>query len=149
MCVFQTDEIGDASVTIERVTTPATDLKPSASGRIRTTKADAERLARAVVEQLDDRQAEAIVLLDVEPHTDLADYFVIASATSRRQFGALEDALRHVPDSDYPRREGGPEGGWLLCDYGSVVVHIFDREMRDYYDLDGFWSQADTLLRVE
>ncbi|MCY3568816.1 MAG: ribosome silencing factor [Chloroflexi bacterium] len=131
------------------MTTSSTDLSLSASRPIRTTKADAERLARAIVEQLDDRQAEAIVLLDVGPHTDLADFFVVASATSRRQFGALEDALRHVPDADFPRREGGSEGGWLLCDYGSVVVHIFDRETRDYYDLDGLWSQADTLLRVE
>ena len=135
--------------TIDHVTTPATALDPTARRPVRTTKEDAERLARAVVEQLDERQAEAIVLLDVGPHTDLADYFVIASATSRRQFGALEDALRHVPDADFPRREGGSEGGWLLCDYGSVVVHIFDRETRDYYDLDGLWSQADTLLRVE
>ena len=135
--------------TIVHVTTSATDLSLSASRPIRTTKQDAERLARAIVEQFDDRQAEAIVLLDVAAHTDLADYFVIASATSRRQFGALEDALRHVPDADFPRREGTAEGGWLLCDYGSVVVHIFDRETRDYYDLDGLWSQADTLLRVE
>ena len=131
------------------MTTPATALEQSARRPVRITREDAERLARAVVEQLDDRQAEAIVLLDVGPHTDLADYFVIASATSRRQFGALEDALRHVPDADFPRREGGAEGGWLLCDYGSVVVHIFDRETREYYDLDGLWSQADTLLRVE
>ena len=135
--------------TIDHVTTSATDLSLSASGPIRITKEDAERLARAIVEQLDDRQAEAIVLLDVSAHTDLADYFVIASATSRRQFGALEDALRHVPDADFPRREGTAEGGWLLCDYGSVVVHIFDRETRDYYDLDGLWSQGDVLLRVE
>ena len=112
-------------------------------------KADAERLARAVVEELDGRQAEAIVLLDVGALTDLADYFVIASATSRRQFGALEDALRHVPDADFPRREGGPEGGWLLCDYGAVVVHIFDLDTREFYDLDGLWAGADVLLRVE
>ena len=131
------------------MTTSATDLSLSGSAPIRTSKEDAERLARAIVEQLDERQAEAIVLLDVEPHTDLADYFVIATAMSRRQFGALEDALRHVPDADFPRREGGSDGGWLLCDYGSVVVHIFDRDTRDYYDLDGLWAQADTLLRVE
>ncbi len=131
------------------MTTPAAEFNPPARRPVRATKADAERLARAVVEQLDERQAEAIVLLDVGPHTDLADYFVIASATSRRQFGALEDALRHVPDADFPRREGGAEGGWLLCDYGSVVVHIFDRETREYYDLDGLWARADTLLRVE
>ena len=137
------------SATIDDVITPATELDQSARSPVRITKADAERLARAIVAQLDERQAEAIVLLDVGPHTDLADYFVIASAMSRRQFGALEDALRHVPDAGFPRREGGAAGGWLLCDYGSVVVHIFDRETRDYYDLDGLWSQADTLLRVE
>ena len=141
--------LAPGGATIVHVTTSATDLSLSASGPIRITKEDAERLARAIVEQLDDRQAEAIVLLDVSAHTDLADYFVIASATSRRQFGALEDALRHVPDADFPRREGTAEGGWLLCDYGSVVVHIFDRETRDYYDLDGLWSQGDVLLRVE
>ncbi len=141
--------ISTGRATIVHVTTSATDLSLSASGPIRITKEDAERLARAIVEQLDDRQAEAIVLLDVSAHTDLADYFVIASATSRRQFGALEDALRHVPDADFPRREGTAEGGWLLCDYGSVVVHIFDRDTREYYDLDGLWSHADTLLRVE
>ena len=139
----------DMGATMFHVTTPAAELDPTARRPVRTTKADAERLARAIVEQLDDRQAEAIVLLDVGPHTDLADYFVIATATSRRQFNAFEDSLRHVPDAEFPRREGGSEGGWLLCDYGSVVVHVFDRETRDYYDLDGLWSQADTLLRVE
>ena len=131
--------------------TDATEPTPSfqAEDRHLAAKADAERLARAVVDQLDERQAEAIVLLDVEPVTDLADFFVIASASSRRQFGALEDALRHVPDAPSPRREGTADGGWLLCDFGSVVVHIFDRETREYYDLDGLWSQAATLLRVE
>ena len=128
-------------------TTPTPPLQ--AEERHLAAKADAERLARAVVDQLDERQAEAIVLLDVEPVTDLADFFVIASASSRRQFGALEDALRHVPDAPFPRREGTADGGWLLCDFGSVVVHIFDRETREYYDLDGLWSQAATLLRVE
>ena len=131
------------------IVTGATPDAASSGVRRRLTKADSEQLARAIVEQLVERQAEAVVLLDVEPHTDLADFFVIATSMSRRQFGALEDALRHVPDTEFPRREGGPEGGWLLCDYGSVVVHIFDRESREYYNLDGFWSAADILLRIE
>ncbi len=130
----------DATTTTPSVETDARHLQA---------KAEAERLARAIVDQLDERQAEAIVLLDVEPVTDLADFFVIATASSRRQFGALEDALRHVPETSFPRREGTADGGWLLCDFGSVVVHIFDREMREYYDLDGLWSRAATLLRVE
>ena len=105
------------------------------------------------MEELEERQAEAIALLHVGPHTDLADFFVICSANSGRQFGALEDSLRKVEldgaPVPFPRREGGPDGGWLLCDYGSVVVHVFDAERREYYDLDGLWSRADTLLRVE
>lgn len=110
---------------------------------------DPERLARTIVEELSERQAEQIVLLHVADLTDLADHFVIATATSRRHFGALEDTLRKIPDAPRARREGGGEGGWQLFDYGAVVVHVFDRETRDYYDLDSLWSAAPTLLRIE
>ena len=114
-----------------------------------TAPLEAERLARTIVEELSERQAEAIVLLGVAEITDLADCFVIASATSRRHFGALEDSLRKIPGVPHARREGTAEGGWQLFDFGAVVVHLFDRETRDYYDLDGLWSGGQTLLRVE
>ncbi len=110
---------------------------------------DPERLARTIVEELSERQAEAIVLLAVAELTDLADHFVIATATSRRHFGALEDTLRKIPDAPRARREGAADGGWQLFDYGAVVVHLFDQQTRDYYDLDGLWSAAPTLLRIE
>ncbi len=110
---------------------------------------DPERLARTIVEELSERQAEAIVLLEVAELTDLADHFVIATATSRRHFGALEDTLRKIPDAPRARREGAADGGWQLFDYGAVVVHLFDQQTRDYYDLDGLWSAAPTLLRIE
>ena len=113
----------------------------------------AERLARSAVEELSEYQADAIAMLEVGPVTDLADYFVIASAGSRRQFNAIEDALRKLPakvgHAGFPRREGGADGGWLLFDYGSVVVHLFDHESRERYDLDGLWSHAKTILRLE
>lgn len=123
-----------------------TDIADPAAAR-------AERLARSAVDELSEYQADAIVLLEVGPVTDLADYFVIASAGSRRQFGAIEEALRKLPakigTGGFPRREGGADGGWLLFDYGSVVVHLFDRESRERYDLDGLWSHAKTILRLE
>ena len=124
-------------------------------GRVQTDTAsiaaalEPERLARTIVAELSERQAEAIVLLEVFELTDLADCFVIASATSRRHFGALEDTLRKIPDAPHARREGTADGGWQLFDFGSVVVHVFDRETREYYDLDGLWSAGRTLLRVE
>jgi len=108
-----------------------------------------EQLARTIATELSERQAEAIVLLEVAELTDLADHFIIASATSRRHFGALEDALRKVPCAPRARREGTADGGWQLFDFGAVVVHLFDRETREYYDLDGLWSGGRTLLRVE
>ena len=110
---------------------------------------DPERLARAIVVELSERQAEAVVLLQVAELTDLADHFIIATATSRRHFAALEDTLRKIPNAPRPRREGGAEGGWQLFDFNSVVVHLFDRETREYYDLDGLWSAGRTLLRIE
>lgn len=110
---------------------------------------DPERLARSIVEALADRQAEAIVLLDVSELTDLADCFVIASATSRRHFGALEDTLRKIPGAPRARREGTADGGWQLFDFASVIVHLFDPDTRGYYDLDGLWSGGRTLLRIE
>ena len=124
-------------------------------GRVQTDTApiaaalEPERLARTIVAELSERQAEAIVLLEVFELTDLADCFVIASATSRRHFGALEDTLRKIPDAPHARREGTADGGWQLFDFGSVVVHVFDRETREYYDLDGLWAAGRTLLRVE
>ena len=95
-------------------------------GRVQTDTApiaaalEPERLARTIVAELSERQAEAIVLLEVFELTDLADCFVIASATSRRHFGALEDTLRKIPDAPHARREGTADGGWQLFDFGSV-----------------------------
>ena len=57
--------------------------------------------------------------------------------------------MRQIGLQDHARREGTADGGWQLFDFGSVVVHVFDRETREYYDLDGLWSGGRTLLRVE
>ena len=112
-----------------------------------------KRTAVAVAELLVEHQAEETIVLDVSRASGWTDYFVIASAGSRRQFNAIEDALRKLPakvgHAGFPRREGGADGGWLLFDYGSVVVHLFDHESRERYDLDGLWSHAKTILRLE
>ena len=111
--------------------------------------AEAEALGRRIVDELDDRQAEEIVLLDVSAVAGFTDYFVIASAASSRQFEALADAVeRAVGDRTY-RREGGADGGWLLFDFSHLIVHIFGRDERAYYNLEGLWSGGRQLLRVE
>lgn len=111
-------------------------------------------LARYVVDVVEDRKAEDIVLLDLRPDTVIADFFVIANGTSERQLRALSDYvredvkenLREIPFST----EGTPESGWILMDYGSVVVHLFGSEQREYYDIEGLWSQvANVLLSIQ
>ena len=106
-------------------------------------------MGRRIADALSDRQAEEIVLLDVSAVAGFTDYFVIASATSSRQFEALSLAVSRGAGDRHLRREGGSDGGWQLFDFSDVVVHIFGREERAYYNLEGLWSAGRQLLRIE
>jgi ribosome-associated protein len=91
-------------------------------------------------------------LLDIREHAIFADYFVICEGTSDRMLGALQDALRDEIRKDFglhPRLEGEPREGWVLVDYGDVVVHLFSPEKRDYYRLEELWSQGKILLHLQ
>lgn len=111
---------------------------------------DPLELARHVVDVVEDRKAEDIVLLDLRPDTVIADFFVIANGNSDRQLRALMDYVREdvkenlkeVPFS----MAGTPESGWIVLDYGDVVVHLFSEDQRDYYDIEGLWSEAGNVL---
>jgi ribosome-associated protein len=91
------------------------------------------------------KQAEDIVVLDVHDIIVITDYFVICTAGSHRQIrtviDAVEEAVRELGAKPV-RREGEPEAGWWLLDYVDVVVHVFGREERAYYDLERLWSDA-------
>ena len=109
-------------------------------------------MARQIVDVLSDRQAEDIVLLDISAVASFADQFVIATATSVRQMDALLDALHATLAKDGVHalhREGTPDSGWVLLDYGDVVVHVFSPEDRAYYDLEGLWSAGVPLIRIQ
>ncbi len=92
-----------------------------------------------------DKKAEEVLVLDVRGLTSYADYFVLMTADSDRQAGAIAD---HV---DQKLKEGGSSkvgvegyesGRWILIDYGDVVAHVFNREARGFYDLEGLWADA-------
>jgi ribosome-associated protein len=109
-------------------------------------------LARQIVDVLSDRQAEDIVLLDISSVSSFADHFVIATTTSTRQADALIDALHEElgPKGVRARRkEGSPDSGWVLIDYGDVVVHLFSPSDREYYDLEGLWRSGVELVRIQ
>lgn len=109
-------------------------------------------LARTIVDILEDKKAEDIVLVDIQDLTTIADYFVICSGTSNRMLNALADAVRDQMRENHKIRgriEGLPQNGWVLADYGDVVVHIFSVDQRDYYRLEELWAEGKTLLRLQ
>ena len=108
-------------------------------------------MARKAVEAAGDKQASDIVLLDTREVCSFADYFVICSGDSDRQLKTIHEEVEHVLKKDgvSPRhREGTLDSGWLLFDFGDVIVHIFAAFEREYYQLDKLWSQASTVVRL-
>jgi ribosome-associated protein len=110
-------------------------------------------LARTLVEAMEDKKAEDIVLLDLTGQSVFTDYFVIGTGTSERQLKALIDAVsaagreRHHVKS--PRVEGHAEGGWVLMDFGSVIVHAFSADQRKRYKLEELWHEGKVMLRIQ
>ena len=98
-------------------------------------------------------QAEDILLLDIRNAASFADYFVIGSAGSDRQINAILDEIEkrlEKGDGLRPRgREGAPSSGWVLLDYGDVILHLFAPEQRAYYDLEGLWTTAVPVVRIQ
>lgn len=108
--------------------------------------------ARRIVDILAAKFGSDILLLDLSGLTIIADYFVIASGESVRQLRSmaedlrlqLRDELNMVPLAV----EGTAESGWVLLDYGSIVVHLFSEAQRDRYRLEEFWADARTVVRM-
>ncbi|HEX8917268.1 MAG TPA: ribosome silencing factor [Chloroflexota bacterium] len=99
-----------------------------------------------------DKKASDVTLLDVHDVTTLADFFVIATGTSDRQIRAISSGIQDGMDEEdihLLRQEGMPEDGWVLLDYGQIIVHIFGAEQRAYYDLERRWNEAPTLLKIQ
>ena len=110
-------------------------------------------LARFIVDSVEDKKAENIVLLDLRPDAIIADYFVICTGNSDRQLRAIADGVREQVKEQYSKLpatiEGTPESGWMLMDYGDTIVHIFQADKRNYYDLEGMWRSAHVLLQIQ
>jgi len=105
-------------------------------------------VARLAVEALDAKNAQDIKVLKTEELTVLANYFVICTATSSTHIKTLADEVEHVLEShaEPPRRkEGARAGGWVLIDFGCVVVHIFLQESREFYNLERLWGDAEVV----
>ncbi len=108
-------------------------------------------LARNLVENLEDKKAEDIILLDLKGTAPIGQYYVICSADNERALKALADTTIRALKGEFPKPilEGTAQEGWILADFGSVVMHIFSNAQRSYYQLEDLWDEAKVLLHMQ
>jgi ribosome-associated protein len=109
---------------------------------------DTSEAAEAAASAVDDKKGLDVALLDVSSVIVLTDVFVIATGTSRRHVLSLAEEVEarlSALDRKPLRREGLEDAGWVLLDFGDIVVHLFDTETRRYYDLERLWRDAPRL----
>ena len=105
-----------------------------------------------MVEVASDKQASDIVLLDVREVCNFASYFVMCSGDSERQIKTIYDDVEQALKKEgvlAHHREGTLDSGWLLFDFGDVIVHIFSPAEREYYRLDELWGRAVPVIRIQ
>lgn len=120
---------------------------PRAEERLETLE-----LARRAAEAASEKMAEDVLLLDLRGACDFADYFVLCSASSEPQMTAVREAVEHALEGDGARllhAEGEAASGWVLLDFGAVVVHVFSPQEREHYRLEELWHEAMPLLRIQ
>jgi ribosome-associated protein len=113
---------------------------------------ESNELARKVVEIASDRKAEDIVMLDISKVSIIADYFVICNGTSDRQVRAIAREIDEKLGDEGVNPisvEGMNDAKWVLMDYGTVLVHVFDPATRDFYHLEQLWAGAQPVLVVQ
>ena len=114
--------------------------------------ASVEEYARIAVDEASESLGSDVVLLDTSKVSDFTDYFVIVSGETDRH---LEMMARRIEDKLKDKgirrnhREGSGAGGWLLIDFPGFIVHLFKKEMREYYDLEELWSRATEVVRIQ
>lgn len=111
-----------------------------------------KKMALAAIDALEDKKAEDIQIIDIGEVSPLADYFIIANGTNRNQVQALADNVEELLGKlGYERRpiEGYDSANWILLDYKDVIIHIFDKENRSFYDLERIWRDGKVVSAEE
>jgi ribosome-associated protein len=113
---------------------------------------EAEEIARLATELASEKQARDVTMLDVRALCSFADYFVICTGDTKRHIEAIWQGIDEVLKTKGVLRhhnEGTPDSGWMLGDFGSVIVHIFAPLERNYYQLDKLWDKATPVVRIQ
>lgn len=104
-----------------------------------------KEMAKLAYHALDERKGEDIIMIDISQISVLADYFIIANGSNENQVRALVDNVEEELDKagyHVKQREGYGLGSWVLMDYGEIIVHVFDKENRLFYDLERIWRDG-------
>lgn len=126
---------------------PLTPAAGGASpGNLRAQLEQSLKLAKAAVRVAAENRGQNILCLDLSAQTSLFDYFVIVTGSSRRQLAAMSAEIDRMMKTEFNERKlsisGLEESRWIVLDYGSIVVHLFDEETRDFYDLESLWGDS-------
>ena len=113
---------------------------------------ESDEYARLAADVASEKQASDIVMLDIRGISDFADYFVNLTVESTRQMQMMVDEIEKALEETgamLHHREGTPQSGWMLLDFGDVIVHLFGTEERDYYHIEGAWPRATEVVRIQ
>ena len=112
----------------------------------------AKEMAKIAYHALDEKKGEDIRIIDIAGISVLADYFIIANGSSESQVQAMVDNVEeemHKAGYALKQREGYGSGNWVLLDFGDVIVHVFDKENRLFYDLERIWRDGKNIEITE
>ena len=111
-----------------------------------------KEMTKLTIAALEEKKAEDIRIIDISEVSVLADYFIIANGTNRNQIQALSDHVEetlHKAGSPVKQIEGYDSANWVLLDFGDIIVHLFDKENRLFYDLERIWRDGKLLEDAE
>lgn len=105
-------------------------------------------LAMKIAEHIEQKKGEDVTVIDISSKASFADYFVLASVGSDRQMSAIVDTIEDLlePEGIFHKSvEGKKTSGWILMDYGDVVVNVMTREMRVRYNIEKIWGDCEAI----
>lgn len=111
-----------------------------------------KEMARLAIEALEEKKAEDIRVIDISQVSVIADYFIIANGTNKSQIQTLSDTVEETLGRAgflLKQKEGFRNANWVLLDFGDIIIHIFDKENRLFYDLERIWRDGKTIAAEE
>jgi ribosome-associated protein len=144
----------EASVSVDPVSAKSTAEHRATGAAARRVQPELSlKLALAAARTAAEHGGTNIKVLDMTQHTAIFDYFVIATGTSRRQLHAMSEEIDEKLEKDLNDKriniDGYDESRWIVLDYGTVVIHLFDEDTRAFYSLESLWADAKNVDLVE